>query len=205
MKKAFGYEGYFWAIMNALCDLVEISLLFLICSLPIVTLGASLCATFYVICKKVENSDQNLTRMFFHSWKTNLKQGLLLEVVCCFAFSGSILGFVALLRSNLPDIVRYPLFSLFFLAFLFSYILFSISFMLQARYDDTFIHIIRNSLIAGVRQLPSTILLLVINIVSVLFCIWCTMKYGYICLLVIIIIFPADCLASVMLLKIFFE
>ncbi len=201
MKKAFGYEGYFWTIMNALCDLVEISVLFLLFSIPLVSIGASVCASYYVVCKKAENSEKSIFKMFFHSWKQNLKDGFFLELICGLMISGSLLGMHFAFISDMPTVIRYPLLSLSLLATLVSCMVALFSFMLLARYNDTLIHIIRNSLIAGFRQLPGTILALIIHIGSIAVCIWCIIRLNYTFFFLILVLFPVDCLADVMIFK----
>ena len=56
---------------------VYLNILWFICCLPIVTIGASTTALFYVTMKMVRNEEGNITRNFFHSFKENFKQSTL--------------------------------------------------------------------------------------------------------------------------------
>ena len=49
MNSFFNYEGPFFNVLNRLSDLVILNVLWFICCLPIVTIGASTTALYYVM------------------------------------------------------------------------------------------------------------------------------------------------------------
>lgn len=59
-------------------DLVYVSILWLICCIPIVTIGTATTALYYTVNKVLIKEKGYLSKDFFNSFKKNLKQGILL-------------------------------------------------------------------------------------------------------------------------------
>ena len=66
----------FFKVMNYLTDTAILSILWLIGSLPILTIGASTTALFYVSGKKVGGKDYRIVADFFKSYKQNFFQSI---------------------------------------------------------------------------------------------------------------------------------
>ena len=73
-----------------LADLILLNLLWLVCSLPVVTLGPATTAANYTAMKMVEDEGDGVARMFFRSFRLNLGQSLRLGLL--FTVMGSVLG-----------------------------------------------------------------------------------------------------------------
>lgn len=76
--KLFDYEAPFWRFMSRVADLVIVNAYWLICSLPVVTIGASTSALYCVTLHMIRGEGGGVTRMFFSAFKQNLRQGLAL-------------------------------------------------------------------------------------------------------------------------------
>ena len=61
--------------LNKMTDLLLLNLLFLICSIPFVTIGASLTAMYHVNLRSIRYGDGYVVKEFFKSFCRNLKQG----------------------------------------------------------------------------------------------------------------------------------
>ena len=75
--------------LSKICDMVCLNILWLICSIPIITIGASTAALYTVMLKMVKNEEGYIFRGFFKAFKSNFKQStimwiviLLLGIVC---------------------------------------------------------------------------------------------------------------------------
>lgn len=80
-QKVFGYGGSFTYDMEKVFDLISLSLLWLICSLPIITIGASTTAVYYTMNKAWKDEGRYVTTVFFHAFQQNLKPATLLWVI----------------------------------------------------------------------------------------------------------------------------
>lgn len=70
----FSLDGPFYRIGNMLADIMILSLVWILFSLPVVTIGASTTALFYVTTRRISNKEGYLIRDFWKSFKTNFKQ-----------------------------------------------------------------------------------------------------------------------------------
>lgn len=74
--KLFDLDGPVYRIGTEIADLLILTLYWILCSLPIVTIGASTTAVFYVYGKKVRGEDAYVTKDFFKSFRENLKASI---------------------------------------------------------------------------------------------------------------------------------
>ena len=61
-------------MLSALIDLIWAGLLWLFCSLPLITVGASSTALYYAIVKSIRHERGRVSACFFHAFKTNFRQ-----------------------------------------------------------------------------------------------------------------------------------
>ncbi len=79
--KFFSYESKFSQLMLKLCSVCYLNLLWFICSLPIVTIGASTTALYYCCLKIVRDQDNHIGAMFFRAFRDNFKQATVLWLI----------------------------------------------------------------------------------------------------------------------------
>ena len=88
----FNYDNPVWRFVGRIWDLFILNLLWVICSIPIVTFGASTTAMYYCTLKIAKDRDSGgMFTMFFHSFKDNIKQSTIIWIIM--AFIGGILFF----------------------------------------------------------------------------------------------------------------
>lgn len=78
MDKFFSMNSTFSRFMNLLGDLILISILWFLTSIPVITLGAASTAAYYTAAKCIRHKTGTIASSFFHSFRTNLKQSLLM-------------------------------------------------------------------------------------------------------------------------------
>ena len=71
-------ESKLVGILTALIDLIWAGLLWLLCSLPVLTLGASTTALYYTIVKSVRHERSHVGTCFFHAFRSNFRQATVL-------------------------------------------------------------------------------------------------------------------------------
>lgn len=90
MKKSTNIDNPFFRTMGKVGDLVIVNLLWLLCSLPIVTIGASTLGLFTVVNKMAAGEDYRTAADFFKAFKRDLKQGTALWLVVALgSFAGA--------------------------------------------------------------------------------------------------------------------
>ena len=63
--KLFSMDGKFLENFNRITDLVTLNILWLLCCIPIITIGASTSALYQVTLQIAENRDSNNSKEFF--------------------------------------------------------------------------------------------------------------------------------------------
>lgn len=165
IERIFDTDNGFWQTVGRVGDLILLTLLTFVCCIPVITAGASLCAMHYVCFKMMENDNSSTIKYFFHSFRQNLAQGAVMTLIM-----GAV-GFLLWYDGwFLRQISGTPLGSgiLFFAGWalyiylLFVYVvLFLYLFPLQARFYNPLAVTFKNAVIAGFKNLPKTVMMLI--------------------------------------------
>ncbi len=81
LKKIFGIDSSFTNIMGKFADIILVSILWIVCSLPLVTLVTSTSALYYAIVKGIRKERGTPTKEFLRFFRENWKGGLGLGIV----------------------------------------------------------------------------------------------------------------------------
>lgn len=60
----FSIEGPLWRALNLIADVIILHFLWLVCSLPLVTIGASTTALYYAMMKRIRTNEGHVTSNF---------------------------------------------------------------------------------------------------------------------------------------------
>ncbi len=166
--KFFSYESKFSQLVLMLCQSCLLNVLWFICSIPIVTIGASTTALYYVCLKIVRGEEQYVIPMFFKSFKENFKQATQLWLIMLGA--GILLGTDGYILSHLrthstgPAAVLWTLlFALLIAASIAYAIILLYVFPLTASVVNTNKAMLKNSFLIGTHYLFATILAFAIH------------------------------------------
>ena len=88
--KLFDPNGPVARFLNKVGDLMLLNLLCIVCCLPFITAGASITAMHYVTLRMQRGQDDSILKDFFHSFRQNLKQGILIHLL--FTVGALVLG-----------------------------------------------------------------------------------------------------------------
>lgn len=156
--KAFGPDGILYKIIQGLVNIVKVNFLWMIFSLPIVTLGGATIAASEVCMQLAGGEEGYVGRTFIKSFRRNFKVGIpygLLFLLCCYV--------VWLDFSLFDQIEGNPIILLIMgmvAAFVFIW-MFLFAFALQARYENTFFRTLKNSAAICTRYFVRTLTLLI--------------------------------------------
>lgn len=165
MKGLFNYDNPIWRFLGKFWDIIILHILWFICCIPIITIGASTTALYYVTLKLARDDDGYTIRSFFSSFKQNFKQATIIWLI--FLFSGIILAvdlwFV--LTANVVPVgtPRMVLTSIFIGLMLIWLIMITYVFPILARFYGTVKQTIQNALLIAIRYFLYTIGILAID------------------------------------------
>lgn len=81
MRKFFSYDGWFLRILTKAGELIILDVLFLLCCIPIVTIGPAITSLYYTAVKCVRRDCGSVTKEFFSSMKRVIGPGIAYTVV----------------------------------------------------------------------------------------------------------------------------
>lgn len=157
MNQFFNPDNSVMQFITKIVSSVYLNILWFICCLPLVTIGASTTALFYVTLKMVKNEEGHLTEAFFHSFKQNFKQSTIVWLILLTV--GIILGVdgYALYHLRFENVFWTLITAVFVVAAIAYFIVLMYIFPLMSHFDNTIPAMFKNSLIVGMRFLLCTV------------------------------------------------
>ena len=91
-RSLFDPNSAFFSGMERVWTLVVLNVLWVLCSLPVVTIGPSTAALYQVLGKVIQGEDSHTARKFFAAWRENFKCALLvwLPMLAVLGLAGSL-------------------------------------------------------------------------------------------------------------------
>lgn len=137
--------------------MVKLNLCWLLFSLPIVTMGASTVAVYRVTLQMIDEKEGYIFREFWKGFKSNLKQGIPLGLILM------ALGYVIwFCFSNFKPLDNNFLLIAGIVVTFVTILAFIYAFPLSARYSNTLIGTLKNSIFIAVRYFGRTLVLAVV-------------------------------------------
>ncbi len=153
-------DSWLGRFFNLVFDLVIMHLLWIICSLPIFTIGASTTALYYAFMKRTRRDEGYIWKNFFHSFKANFRQAtaiwLILLAVGTILVTDIRIGMAA--TTSLGPVM---IFASSLLLVPYCLILLYI-FPVQAKFENKISANIKNALLMSIANFGYTLLMLVI-------------------------------------------
>lgn len=165
MDRLFNMDNKFFTVMGRVADLIMLNVVFLICCLPVVTIGASLTALHYVTLKMARNEESYIIKSFFKSFKQNFKQATIINLIML------VVGAVLYLDLNIVNSSSGAMSQVLYIIFIAFGILYLMVFLyiypVLAKFYNSIKNTFRNAFLMSIRHLPYTILMAVITLAPV--------------------------------------
>ena len=167
--KFFSVDSPFYRFITKFWDLVQLNFFWLLCCLPIVTIGPSTVAACTVALKMAEDTEGYIGRSFFKAFKENLKGGIPLGILLLVAAYAVYLDFQFWQATESLLFLIMGMVALFVFALGFIY-----AFPLMARYENTLRNTLKNSYEISTRYFLRTLFTVFIVAVEILLFLWNT-------------------------------
>ena len=155
MNSLFSYDNKFMQVLMTLGDLIILNFLFLICSIPVVTMGAAQ-AGLYTAVRTItdKNDDTAPAKAFFRGFKSGFLKITLVWIVFLAVIIATLLSFFSL-QPGFTKVMSV-------IGFCIVAILETLTMMFHSRFDCTPIQLLRNSVLLFLahpfRVIPATFL-----------------------------------------------
>ena len=166
MHGLFHYDGPLIQLFNKIADCICLSVLWIVSSLPVITLGAATTALYYSMNKCIRRSEGGIWKTFWHSFRMNFKQatGLWLIlfavygilIACCYS------SYLMCTNGYLPKELFYFLLIVMAAVTLWA----SFVFPYLARFQNTNRNVLKNCVYIALMNFPSGLLNLFLMLLS---------------------------------------
>lgn len=167
MSNDYGADNRFMSRFSKIIDTLVLGILWLLCSIPVFTVGAASSAAYYAYHKAIRQDQSYMGKEFFAAFRSNFKRATgiwlilltfeLLSVVTCYLLwsiceSIPMAGVMLTMGAVIVCVVAV------WCIYVFAY---------QARFENTMGNVLKNSLMLTVLNLPWSVLLLLIMMAAV--------------------------------------
>lgn len=104
MRGIFSLDGPVGRALERFAALLGVSILWLVCSFPLATIGASTAALYTMTLRMVRNEEGKIVSGFFRAFRENFKKSTLIHLILC-AF-GALVGFYWIIVGGMPETMR---------------------------------------------------------------------------------------------------
>lgn len=167
MNNLFNPDNKFFTFMGKVADLMILNLLCIVCCLPIVTIGASITALYYVTLKMARNEETYIVKSFFHSFKENLKQATIIHLIMV------VVGLLLLFDLYFTRMLRsqsnaYKAASYVFMVGLVIYaMVLTYIYPVLSKFYNSIRHTFQNALLMSIRHIPYTIMMVAVTVAPI--------------------------------------
>lgn len=163
--KLFSIDGPLYNFFSRLLDMIKLNFLWLLFSLPIVTIGASTAAAFAITLKMVDEREGYIAKQFWNAFKANLKQGIPTGLMNLFFVYALYLDF-QLFHAVEGNPIVFLILGIVGSVMCFGYFIYA--YALMARYDNTLLRTIKNSMDISVKYFGRTVMIAVVVAVEII-------------------------------------
>lgn len=159
----FNPDSQPWKALGKAVDFVGLSLCCVFCSLPIITLGPALAALYQAVVKTFRYGDNTPFKTFFSSFRKNLKEGIILTLICIpfiFLFS---YGYM-IMKDNSSDRLGAFMFTFYYVLLLLPAGIILNIFPLLARFDMSIKDILKTAIMLTFMHLFSTVIIVLLSL-----------------------------------------
>ena len=165
MGSFFNPDGSVMKALSRLADLAILNILWLICSLPIVTVGAATTALVSVTMKMTDDKEGYIFRSYIKAFRKNFKQSTIAWLIILVVIL--VLGADYYIMCQWDSELSFAMKTIVILAALIVLFVGLYMFPLIAKFENTMKEYFRNAFFMSIRHLPYTALLVVIFAIQV--------------------------------------
>ena len=166
--KLFNPDSRIMIFLSRVADLVILNILWLVCCVPVVTIGASTTAMYHVIRHWQKDSVSSIMRDFFQSFKEDFKQATPVYLILLIPTVAVVINAMLIFNPENSAAVPSYLLVIWFISALILLFISSFVYPVMAFFADSIFKTLRNAMVLALAHLPRTILISVLNLLPVI-------------------------------------
>ena len=170
-KNLLNPENALMITMTQITDCIFLSLFWLLCSFPVITMGAANAALYDAVYYGFRKGEKHPWSRFFKTFRSNLKGSLLPQIVYLAALCIVGWALIRLWNAFAAGIVSAVLFAAGAVLIMVMLGMVSVMFPMLSRFDNSTAVLLKNSMLLAMANLPRTLGLGVLNGLSIFLCV----------------------------------
>ena len=163
----FSFDNKIFGALGKAVDCVILSVLWLVCCIPVITIGASSTALYYTVHKSIRGNRGYTTKNFFSAFKDNFKPATLswmvaLAVQIVLSLDAYITWQVLQTGNNMG---AFFYFFLILIAFSIGWVVYTFAYI--ARFENTVKITLKNAVLMELRHLPWSLLIIILFLLAI--------------------------------------
>lgn len=162
MGEFFRIDGGLMGFLSKVSDICIIGILWILCCLPVITIGASTTAAYYTMVKVVRRQIGTLHKEFFKAFKHNFKDSAVINLIYLL-LSGMLAFNIYTMYHNLEVSDAYMPFQMFFLYLTLFFMVIAAglyTYPVLSRFEIEKMKLVKFSIMIMFRHFPTTLILL---------------------------------------------
>jgi len=165
-RRVFDPDNLWWAFLARGVDLVGLSLAWAFLCLPVVTVGPATAALYYTVVKCFRQKEKSTFTLFWRAFRGNLKRGIGGTLLCLPVLLALIFGY-SVMKANWGSDFGAVMFVAYDIALVVPLGIMVWLFPLLGRFDAPLKDSLRTAALLTFRHLPSTVILVLLTIETV--------------------------------------
>lgn len=158
--KLFDVDGPLMQWLSKVADLMILSLLALIFCIPVITVGASLTALYYMALKIVRDEQVSIFKGFMKSFKQNFRQATIIWLIQVVVMAVLVLDYFILYKN--PEMAPNLVVQVLYMAtVLLALAIFTFIYPVLSKFDNSIPRTFKNTFLMSIMQFPKIILMIV--------------------------------------------
>lgn len=170
MRNFFNMDSPLFRFLGRLADLMILNICFIICCIPVFTIGAALTGMSYVLLKVADKEEGYIFKAYLKSFKQNFKQATIIWLIALVV--GAVLGADFLILKSASGSLASVMRVLVLAAALVYLMILTYVFPLLARFENSTKATVKNALILSIAYFPRTLIMLAITVGAVFLSLW---------------------------------
>lgn len=166
MNKWFNLDSPIMMALSRMADMVVLSALWFVCCLPVITIGASTTAMYYVALKMARKEEEKITTAFFQAFKSNFKQATVMNSISLVV--GVVLLLDCWIMLGAEGTTGMLSCAAFFAMFIWLLCIMFYAYPLQAQFYNTVKQTFINAALLSMRKFPTTVIVFLLNMLPVI-------------------------------------
>ncbi len=169
-QRLFNPDNALMITMTQITDCIFLSLMWLLCCFPVVTIGASTAALYDATVRAYRRGDKHSWQRFVRVFKENWKLGILPTLIFLVVFVAGGWLLIQVWNAAVWGKVSWMAFSAASFAAVVLLGILSVLFPVLSRFENSFDGLLKNSLLLAIVNLPRTLALGILNACTIFLC-----------------------------------